>query len=201
VIFGSVGHSAGGDDVFHILNSKQLLRMSIVLFCLGLVGWLGFGLQVYSNKINEIMIKDGITDTKIIDFQKFDCPWALMPGETGVVTAVLPYSESYSSIRFTGTRLNVNPIIPPSGKSQEFKWQITALGGGSGELAVDAPAYLDRSLPESKLYWGSDYRQACSILVSVLGLPYQLYLLLCLVLTVAGIGAFFIWAAGMKKKP
>jgi hypothetical protein len=175
--------------------------MGIVLFCLGLVGWLFYGLQLFSNKVTEVINENAVSDTKVIDFQKFDCPWALMPGETGVVTAVLPYSESYSSIRVIGTRLNVYPIIPPSGKSQEFKWEVTALGGGSGELIVNAPAILDRSLPESVLYWGSSYHQACSILVSVLGLPYQLYLLLCLVLTAAGVGAFFIRAAGLKRKP
>ena len=98
-------------------------------------------------------------------------------------------------------RLDVNPVAPLTKDSHEVKWEITAQGEGSGLLLVEAPSELDPSEPESRLYWGSKYHQACNVLVSVLGIPYKLYVLLCLFFTVAGVGAFIRWMVGRKNKP
>jgi hypothetical protein len=181
------------------LNSRRWLWIGVVLFSLGLAGAAYFGVMVLQTKIEGIFYSLDVTDTEIKSFKKVDCPWALNPGEKGTVTVVFPYPGLYNSTRVTGTRLDVSPGIPPVGDSQEFKWEITALGGGNGVLIFDAPSTLDRSQPGSQLYWGSMYNQACSILVSVLGLPYQAYLLLCLLLTTAGFGSLARWAAGLEK--
>jgi hypothetical protein len=186
-------------DVLMKQNSRRWFWTGIVLISLGLLSGLYFGFQVYLTRVEEIFISLGVTDTQIKSFQKFDCPRILNPGETGVVTVVLPYPSLYNSIRVRGTRLDVKPVPPVSRDSLEVKWEITARGGGNGVFVVEAPSELDRSLPESSLYWGSMYHQACSMLVSVLGLPARLYVLLDLVLAAAGVGAVIRWVRGLQK--
>jgi hypothetical protein len=182
------------------LKSKRWFWISIVLISLGLAGWLYFGFQVLTTKVEGMAFSISVPDNLVKSFEKFDCPWALNPGETGVATVVLPYPGLSNSIQVTGTRLNVRPVTPASIDSTELRWEITAQGGGNGWLVVWAPSELDRSLPESSIYWGSIYNQACSILVSVLGLPYRTYSLLCLFLTAAGVGSFTRWVTVRRKQ-
>jgi hypothetical protein len=168
-------------------NSKRWFWVGVVLFILGIMGWLYFGLQVLLNKVDGIMASVA-SDSPTAAFVKFDCPWALDPGEIGVVTAVVPVPSSSYSIDASGTRLDVKQVTLPAGHSQELQWEITAQGNGSGLLVVEALSGADRALPGPFHFWPSSFRQGCSVLATVLGLPYKTYLLICLFLTVAGVG-------------
>ena len=186
-----------------VQKSRRWLWTGVILIGLGLAGGLFFGYQVFHNKVSAIVGALSISDTQVLNFQRLDCPWALSPGETGVVTVILPDRGMHfsKSIKATGTGLDVNLITPQTSYSLEIKWEITAQGGGNGLLLVEGPTESNPSINELNLYWSSMYRQACGVLMTVLGIPYKLYVALCLLFAIAGGGAFTRWRIGPKKKP